>query len=258
MQTTAIENILAWGEDYCREGELTSPEIYCWRPEKIGVVIGLSQTPAQEIDLENLRADNVALWRRQSGGGAVILTPSMLCFEALMPTDKNLSLRESFVFLTTPIRHAVTALTNYEVMINGISDLTINYQNEWRKFCGTAQLRKQKNILVHGTILLNDDLSLFSRYLRAPSETPAYRQNRAHHDFCLTLNTIAKITITELHAAIVHATTKLNWQNKTLPDFSTNNEVQNLLTNKYQSPQWNWHRKRSTFNRIDASAIRTK
>jgi lipoate-protein ligase A len=80
-------------------------------------------------------------------------------------------------------RNVIRALTGVEVALEGISDLAIGA----RKFSGNAQYRKSRALLIHGTFLLEFDLSLIGRYLALPVKQPAYRQNRSHLEFLTTL-----------------------------------------------------------------------
>jgi lipoate-protein ligase A len=56
-----------------------------------------------------------------------------------------------------------------------------------RKFSGNAQRRRQTHLLFHGTLLLNFDLALATRYLPMPSRAPAYRAARPHSEFLTNL-----------------------------------------------------------------------
>ena len=65
----------------------------------------------------------------------------------------------------------------------GISDLAIGD----RKCSGSAQQRKRKYLLHHGTLLYDFDFGPVSRYLRMPSRRPDYRDSRSHEAFLTNL-----------------------------------------------------------------------
>ena len=60
------------------------------------------------------------------------------------------------------------------VKVAGHTDLAVGNL----KFSGNAQRRKARYYLFHGTILVDFDLELVGRVLRAPSKEPEYRAQR--------------------------------------------------------------------------------
>ena len=78
----------------------------------------------------------------------------------------------------------ISQLAGVQVCMQGSSDLTV----AGRKFSGNAQYRKARYVLVHGTFLLNFDLSMIAWFLRMPAKQPAYRQHRSHLEFITNLN----------------------------------------------------------------------
>jgi hypothetical protein len=156
------------------------------------VAIGLSQKPERELDLAAMRRDGVGLVRRQSGGGAVLLGPGVLCWEAAAPLPwleaaGGAGIHNAYAVLSRPIVEALRRL-GLEVFQAGICDLSIAgaAAEPARKLAGTAQLRRKNRVLAHGSLLLDIDLSLLSRYLKPPSEQPEYRAGRGHAEFCQT------------------------------------------------------------------------
>jgi len=65
----------------------------------------------------------------------------------------------------------------------GISDLAIG----GRKILGTSLYRRRKVLFYQASLLVDNDLSLFDRYLRFPSRVPDYREGRGHLEFCTNL-----------------------------------------------------------------------
>lgn len=261
---------LAWEEARLSADFSAVPEIYFWQSAFPAVVVGLLQNAFDETFPDNLGHDHVALLRRASGGGAVLLGAGILCFAAFAPLEANsagregtptayshLSLRESFVVLTEPVRAAARALTGRRAEISGISDLTVppggmdnpaeNAETRRRKFSGTAQLRKRQALLVHGAVLVDCDLTLLNRYLAFPSESPEYRSGRRHTDFCITLARAAgrELTVTEVANAIAERARTAGWRVGGLPENPADTpETAELVTRKYACAAWNWERRR--------------
>ncbi len=112
-----------------------------------------------------------------------------------------------------------------EICINGISDLT----SAGRKFSGNAQYRKSQAVLVHGTFLLNFDLSMIERCLQIPPKQPEYRFNRCHRDFVTNLNIEARCAL-ELLSECWNADGKLNdipWE-----------RIDSLVGSRYGTADW--------------------
>lgn len=184
-----VETMLAWSEALCDRG-VSEYGFYLWRPAETTAVLGLSQNAARELDLAALERDGVAIRRRASGGGAVLLLPGVLGYgavappAALRPQD---GIRDAFAALLRPVIDACAGL-GLTARLAGISDLAVlDGMGRTRKIAGCAQLRKREAILVHASILVEADLGALRRYLRHPSEEPDYRAGRDHAAFCLNL-----------------------------------------------------------------------
>lgn len=234
---------LAFSEAICTSG-VKKPKFTFWTANNTYAALGLSQKPEVELKEKKLLNDTIPIIRRQSGGGAVILTQDVLCFEFIAPPEligKNAGIHESFQVLTEPV---VEILSDYNIdaKICGISDLSVELNGRFRKVCGCAQLRKRGGILVHGSILVNADLSLLERYLDWPSETPDYRALRSHTDFCINLNKLnSEITCSLLATRISQNLLAKGWQELTIPAI-LEDEAQQLFIDKYSNQDWNLKR----------------
>lgn len=269
--------MLAWGELLCREG-VERISGYLWIPDRPCAVLGISQKAEAELNMQALTERGVPVYRRQSGGGAVILAPTMLCFGFIAPgtAQEVAGIRESFHVLTAPVRQVLQSRCAQEPELAGISDITLrDGAGVRRKICGCAQMRKRKGVLVHGTLLVNTDLDLLAQLLRWPSEVPEYREGRAHENFCITLqealahapsgtdatcpdaNQPANLLTATICREIAEAAGALGWPVLTLPhngnivnieDMTAEkqavHELERLRLEKYENPEWNLLRKR--------------
>ena len=80
-------------------------------------------------------------------------------------------------------RLALQSLDVSGVQDRGISDLALGD----RKILGTSLYRRRKILFYQASLLVENDLALFDRYLRYPSKVPDYREGRSHLDFCTNL-----------------------------------------------------------------------
>jgi lipoate-protein ligase A len=248
--------ILAWSEDLAGAGPSPPrPGLALWLPAGgLTAVIGLSQDPDRELELAAMRRDGVGLVRRQSGGGAVLLGPGVLCWEAVAPlawleARGEAGIRDAYAALSRPLAESLRRL-GAPVFPAGISDLSVGGGSPGkpaRKLGGTAQFRKRDRVLVHGSLLLDLDPAGFSRYLKMPSEAPAYRAGRDHAEFCRTLaaelgwsgDGLRERLAEEISAGLAES----GWD-ELLPPGKLSPGAERLRRRKYLSPAWNLHRER--------------
>jgi lipoate-protein ligase A len=150
-----------------------------WESSANAVVVGRSGAP--EVEAERCARDGLALVRRSSGGGAVVLGPGCLGWSLVLSLERRPELRDvgrSYRRILEPIARALG------VELQPPSDLAV----DGRKISGNAQRRLRRALLHHGTILYDFDLGAVERYLREPSRQPAYRAGRPHRDFLANLD----------------------------------------------------------------------
>ncbi len=247
------ETALAWSEALANSEPLAHPLIALWQPHGVYAALGLSQTPEKELVLERF---DINLIRRQSGGGAVLLYPGVLCWEALAATahidavfGKNAGIRPAYDFLCRPVVEGLATL-GIAAFRAGISDLSVAVADgATRKIAGTAQYRRRENVLVHGALLVFADIGRMSRYLAFPSSQPEYRRDRTHRDFCVSLAELSptgangEALLSQVARAVAAAAADKGWRKADMPD-SLEGEALWLENNKYRDYDWNWRKKR--------------
>ena len=127
----------------------------------------------------------MAIARRSSGGGTVLLGKGCLCFSLVLSYDRDPALTQiasSYAYILDRTLQALAGVLP-EMACAGTSDLAAG----GRKFSGNAQQRKRRFLLHHGTFLNGFDLTKTGRYLRLPPRRPEYRADRAHADFLMNL-----------------------------------------------------------------------
>ncbi|MDR2390516.1 MAG: hypothetical protein LBE84_02390, partial [Planctomycetota bacterium] len=150
--------ILAWSENLARDNNPPDrPILAIWHPaEGLCAVIGLSQDPERELNMAAISRDGVEVIRRQSGGGAVLLGPGTICWEAVasltwLESAGGAGIRNAYAALSYPIAEALRRL-GIAISPAGISDLSARGRTAGepaRKVAGTAQFRKRNTVLVH-------------------------------------------------------------------------------------------------------------
>lgn len=153
-----------------------------WESDVYFIVLGSSQSVAEEVYLDRCNSRGIKILRRCSAGGAVLQGPGCINFSLFLNLDKYPQLRnirDSYHFLLSKLSKTLYHGWQLETTIEGISDLC--YMG--KKFSGNAQRRNSKVLLHHGTLLYRLDYELLEDILKIPKIQPDYRAGRAHKDF---------------------------------------------------------------------------
>jgi lipoate-protein ligase A len=156
-----------------------------WDPQEYAVVLGASRRITDDVFLEACRADAIAILRRSSGGGTVVVGPGVLCVTVILPENaapglSRVDRAHDHVLerIAAAIRNAGTAVT-----VRGLGDLVLGD----RKFGGSAQRRLNHCFMVHCSILYDFPIERIAKYLAMPARQPDYRAGRSHADFLVNL-----------------------------------------------------------------------
>lgn len=129
-----------------------------WR-NRACVVIGKNQNAYAEIDVEYVRRNNIAVIRRNSGGGAVFHDPGNINFTFISVNSKNVD--GNFRRFTQPIIAALQSL-GITAKFSGRNDIVVN----GFKVSGNAQYYRNNRVLHHGTLLYSGDLNALAAALK--------------------------------------------------------------------------------------------
>jgi lipoate-protein ligase A len=156
-----------------------------WELDRLAVVLGASGRIDTDVYRERCRGDGVAIGRRSSGGGTVLIGPGALCVAVILPAALDGALATVETAQRWVLERSAAALSGAVagLDVQGSGDLT------WRgrKFAGSAQRRLRRHILVHFSILYEFPLELVPRYLPEPKRRPEYRGDRTHLQFLTNL-----------------------------------------------------------------------
>ncbi len=160
-----------------------SPVSRIYEPPGVTVVLGAAGKPETDLLLPALAADGVPQLRRRGGGGTVVLSPGQVVLALVTEVEHPFRNREYFGQINEWVIKALSSLGVREVQPAGISDLAI----DGKKILGSSIYRTRLVLFYQASILVSNDLSLFSRYLAMPVRVPEYRAGRDHESFCTTL-----------------------------------------------------------------------
>ena len=199
-----------------------------WESPTYFVALGYTNRAETEANLAACAAENVPILRRVSGGGTVLQGPGCLNYALIHPIapGETLNVEATNKLVMETQRAAFEKLLGKNVIVAGHTDLATGNL----KFSGNAQRRKSRNFLFHGTILLDFDLELVQRLLRAPSKEPEYRAHRSHRDFIRNLPISREDVKNALRTA---------WDAGDVAASIEASELDELIGERYGRDEWN-------------------
>jgi lipoate-protein ligase A len=218
----ALDEALLLEAEAGQSGEL----LRVWELADCAVVLGSAGQLAAEVNESACRADRVAILRRCSGGGAVVLGPGCFCFSLVLSYERPpvQDVTHSYTYILERLGRALRSAVG-AVERAGSSDLAVAN----RKISGNSQRRMRSFILHHGTILYDFDFSAVERYLKMPPRQPAYRESRTHEAFLANLPQRLEQIKRRLSAA---------WEANTERDDWPQELVGQLIEEKYSREEW--------------------
>jgi lipoate-protein ligase A len=149
-------------------GQDSSPptiRLYGWSPPAVS--IGYFQGLEEEVDIENCRNLGIDYLRRITGGGAVFheneVTYSLIVTEASVLIPNNIL--ESYRVICQGIIEGLK-LMDIQAEFVPLNDIIVG----GKKISGSAQTRRDRTILQHGTLLIDTDVEKMFSVLKVTSE----------------------------------------------------------------------------------------
>ncbi len=202
-----------------------------WEPARPMVVVGRSSRIHQEVRPDACRELGIPVFRRVSGGAAIVAGPGCLMYALVLscrmrPRLRHLDCAHRFVLGT--LAAALEPLAP-GVRCRGVSDLAIGDVLS-KKFSGNSVRLKRNHLLYHGTLLYDFPLELLDRCLRMPPRQPEYRNGRRHGAFVANL---------PLGAAAIRRALTAAWDAAEPCALWPRELTARLAAEKYDRPQWN-------------------
>ena len=180
----SVSHQLALDEQLAREAGSTGRAVlrFWWGAEPTAV-LGCADKPEDALDLAECERLGIQHLKRVTGGGAVLQAAGVFNYSYAAPDPGRLDIHKVFRQGADLVVGALSRL-GVDASHRGISDVAVGE----RKISGSAQARKWKAVLLHGTFLVDMDFDLLDAVLRHPVREPDYRLGRAHRDFLTTLS----------------------------------------------------------------------
>lgn len=148
-------------DEFCLEHlAIDEPVFYLWQ-NRPSVIIGANQEVHNEVNIEYLQANDIALARRVTGGGAVYHDEGNLNYTIVGRSD---DLERDYPEYTLHLLHALQSL-GVPATLSGRNDILV----EGRKVSGFAKRVCRKRLMIHGTLMFNVNIEKLSKALCPPA-----------------------------------------------------------------------------------------
>jgi lipoate-protein ligase A len=181
-----------------------------WIPETSIIVLGNSQSPEVELNVDNVRADGIPVYQRKGGGGAVLLTSGCVCVAIRFEKRKDWGIKDYFQAGNGLLTNVVRDSFGITAVPRGISDLAVNITGTDKKISGSSLYMPRDCALYLASVLVTARLADWDRYLRHPSREPDYRGGRTHGEFVVNLEDLnPEVTAERVRDAVENEVTTL-------------------------------------------------
>ena len=153
---------------YHAAAHLEREALFILRPATPYVCIGYHQDAQQEIDLEFARQNNIPVFRREVGGGAVYLDGQQLFFQLILRRDRPGVPANIAEFYKKFLQPVIDTFRQFGVPAEykPVNDIMTN----GRKISGTGAAQVEDMLILVGNFIQDFDYETMSKCLRVPDE----------------------------------------------------------------------------------------
>lgn len=205
------------------------PILYLWQNSP-SIIIGRSQNPWRECDIDILNDHKIPIVRRQSGGGAVYHDLGNLNY-TIMTKSENCDKKGNLMLILSILK--VYGIVGY---ISPYNDIVVQYKGVERKISGNAFRRVKDRSFHHGTLLIDVNIEKIKKYLHH-SIDPALVTKGVHsrRSNIISLNCLNRnITV----ASILNCFLMENKEHVHYLPKSTRNQI--ILNEVKKLRSWHW------------------
>ena len=198
--------------------------IYLWQ-NKDTVVVGRYQNTYEEIDLKYARQGNIAVARRDTGGGAVYHDLGNLNYTFIV--DENSGQLAS----CNNLLKSVFKYFGLRCVFQGRNDILIN----GFKISGTAQHIESGKLLHHGTLLISSNLEILENVLTRNNKIINSKAKCSNRRRVANLSEFIKIDVDDVFETY---TTLLRSEDGREIEYLDEERISIVKDNKYSTNDW--------------------
>jgi lipoate-protein ligase A len=156
-------------------------------PESPYVCLGYHQDPVQEVDLEFCRANQIPVFRREVGGGAVYLDGNQLFYQLIFHKNNPLASGNKLTFYQKFLQPVIKTYRQLDIKAEykPINDIVVND----RKISGNGVGEIGDCLVFVGNLIFDFDYDMMSRVLKVPDEK---FRDKVHQTLTDNLTTIRR------------------------------------------------------------------
>ena len=226
-------------EEYCVRNLDTENENYLlFYINNPSIIIGKHQCTIEEINSSYVKANNIKIVRRISGGGAVYHDKGNLNF-SFITKHSNDSIN-NFNKFTLPVVETLRSM-GVQAEATGRNDIVV----EGRKISGNAQFTNLKSMFSHGTLLFDSHIEDVVQALNVKAEKIESKGIKSIRSRVANISEFLKekISIKEFKDKIIKSIFR---EYTTVPRYELSeaewNFVYELAESKYRTWEWNYGR----------------
>ncbi|MCB2208376.1 MAG: hypothetical protein KQH67_08760 [Bacteroidetes bacterium] len=171
-------------KDYSIFNSDKKSDFLIWQPDKTYIILGRSNRVTEDsVHADIAKKHGIEIYKRPSGGEAVILSPNTLVISVKLPLHNEIKTHHYFKLINNSIIKALSELGVKQLGNKGISDISIGA----KKILGSSIYRKQQTLFYHAVMNISEPVENISLYLKHPKKEPDYRLGRNHNEFVTSL-----------------------------------------------------------------------
>lgn len=225
--------------DAVRDGSSPATlRFYAW--DKPAVALGYFQEAEKELDLALCKQDDVEIFRRLTGGGAVYKFPTYeLNYSFIINEDDPRipkDIEESYAVICGAVMKGLAKI-GFDTKFKPINDILLN----GKKISGNAQTRVDNVVLQHGTILLKPDIEKMFTYLKIDDEKLREKKVKHVKDLVTGLCDTKEVTQEQVQEALIEGFKEVFGEDFQVADDVSASEQSRAkeLYGKYADDKWN-------------------
>lgn len=196
------------------------------------ISVGRTRKIHDDINLDVCTTHNIKIIRRISGGGTIFTDKNCLIYSLSFQTQNNKLYHPQKQFNKICQKLAQILQTYHpNIAFKPPNDITLN----GKKISGSAQMKQHNTILIHGTILVDTNLTLMHKALHQKTPKPVSTLTK-ELGYTPSIQTLKKQLLTSFETLF---NSTMHHEQFTP---SEQEKITNLMKNKYLKTEWNFMR----------------
>ncbi len=214
-----------------------SPPTFRFYRHTNAVILGCFQIAEQEVDMDYVKANNIKIVKRATGGGAVYHDLGNLNYSFMTKDVYDIGLNVKKLY-STMIEGAINAFKGLglDAESGKLNDVTVGN----KKILGAAATIRSNTLLFHAAVLVDTNLNTLASVLKVPGEKLKDKGVKTILERVTNINAITGSNVDDVKEALRNsyaASLDLEFEEGELTK-AEEELAQHLLKNKYTKQEW--------------------